>query len=60
MLEENMPWQQVRAPQAGKEVMKQYQFTGIPFIVVIDKEGRIAGKKLRGRELHDKYEEMTR
>lgn len=59
LVEENMPWEQVCAPQAGKDVMKQYQFTGIPHILVLDKEGRIVGKNLRGKALMDKLEELV-
>jgi len=58
MKEENMPWAQAQAPKAGKDVMKQYQFSGIPYILVIDKEGRIVGKNLRGKALTDKLEEV--
>ena len=59
MKEENMPWTQVNAPKAGKEVMKLYQFSGIPYIVVIDKEGRIVAKNLRGKSLTDKLTELV-
>lgn len=59
MKEENMPWEQAQAPKAGKEVMKQYQFSGIPFILVMDREGRIAGKNLRGKALMEKLEELV-
>lgn len=59
MKEENMPWEQAQAPGAGKDVMKQYQFSGIPYILVLDKEGRIVGKNLRGKALSDKLEEMV-
>ncbi len=59
MREENMPWPQVNAPKAGKDVMKQYQFSGIPYILVLDKEGRIVGKNLRGQALTDKLNEMV-
>ena len=59
MKEENMPWTQVQAPGAGKDVMKQYQFSGIPYILVLDKEGRIVGKNLRGQALTDKLSEMV-
>ncbi len=54
-----MPWYQAQAPKAGKDVMKQYQFSGIPYILVLDKEGRIVGKNLRGKALTDKLEEMV-
>lgn len=59
MKEENMPWAQAQAPKAGKDVMKQYQFSGIPYILVLDKEGRIVGKNLRGKALTDKLDELV-
>lgn len=59
MKEENMPWTQVQAPKAGKDVMKQYQFSGIPYILVLDKEGKIVGKNLRGKTLTDKLSELV-
>ena len=59
MKEENMPWAQAQAPKAGKDVMKQYQFSGIPYILVIDKEGRILAKNLRGKALTDKLAELV-
>lgn len=46
--EENMEWMQLWAPDGGKELMDKYQFNGIPFIVAIDKEGKLCGKRLRG------------
>jgi hypothetical protein len=57
--EEKMPWDQVLAPEAGKEVMKLYQFSGIPFIVLLDKEGKILAKNLRGEQLIEKLKEVT-
>ena len=57
--EENMPWEQVCAPQAGKDVMRLYQFSGIPYVLVLDKEGRIVGTNLRGQALMDKLEELV-
>lgn len=57
--EENMPWEQVCAPQAGKEVMRLYQFSGIPYVLILDKEGRIVGTNLRGQALMDKLEELV-
>ena len=58
MKEENMPWAQAQAPKAGKDVMKQYQFSGIPYILVLDKKGKIVAKNLRGKALTDKLEEL--
>lgn len=51
--EENMPWKQSLAPDAGKEIMNMYQFSGIPFILVIDREGKIYGKSLRGDQIRE-------
>lgn len=54
--EENMEWMQLWAPDSGKELMDKYQFNGIPFIVAIDKEGKIAGKRLRGEAVRKAIE----
>ena len=54
-----MLWEQVCAPQAGKEVMRLYQFSGIPYVLILDKEGRIVGTNLRGQALMDKLEELV-
>ena len=51
MKEENMPWKQGWVLDAGKEVMDTYQFSGIPFILIIDKEGKIYKKHVRGEEI---------
>lgn len=51
--EENMLWKQVLSPDAGKEIMNMYQFSGIPFILVIDREGKIYGKSLRGDQIRE-------
>lgn len=48
MNEEKMPWQMGWTPDAGKEVMDLYQFGGIPFILVIDQNGKIYRKSVRG------------
>lgn len=40
--------------------MKLYQFSGIPYILVLDQEGRIVGKNLRDKALMDKLEEMVK
>lgn len=58
MKEEKMPWMQAQAPKAGKDVMKLYQFSGIPYILILDKDGKIVAKNLRGKALTDKLEEM--
>ncbi len=53
MTQEQMPWPQILAPQSGKEVMELYQFSGIPFIVLIDKDGKLIGKHLRGEAIKE-------
>jgi len=39
-------------------VVKLYGFTGIPFTCILDKEGNIAGKNLRGPLLEEKIKEL--
>ena len=51
--DENMAWPQGLAKDAGKEVKELYQFSGIPFILVIDKEGNIYKKHLRGEKIKE-------
>ncbi len=53
-----MPWKQVLATNAGKEITSLYQFSGIPFIVLIDKEGRIVKKNLRGAAMESAIKEL--
>jgi len=56
--EENMPWAQVQASKSGKQTMKDYQFSGIPYIVLLDKDGKIVAKGLRGKKLHEEIEKL--
>ncbi len=58
--EENMPWKLTWTPDAGKEVMDLYQFNGIPFIIIIDKEGKIFKKHLRGNAIQDAINEALK
>ena len=53
---EQMAWPQVLAPNAGKETTKLYQFNGIPFIILIDKDGKIVEKRLRGERIKEAIE----
>ncbi len=55
--EENMEWQQGWCPDGGKAVMDIYQFSGIPFILVIDKEGNIYKKRVRGAAIEKAVED---
>lgn len=50
---ENMPWEQLLAPDAGKETMRTYRFNGIPFIICIAPDGTIFRKHLRGGAVRD-------
>lgn len=60
LAEEKMPWNQVLAPQSGKEITKLYQFSGIPFIILIDKNGNIYRKQLRGEKIEEAIEELLK
>jgi hypothetical protein len=39
-------------------VVKQYSIDGIPFTVLVDKDGKILGKSLRGKDLENKLQEI--
>ena len=49
--EENMPWLQIHATDGGKKLMSDYQFGGIPFIVLVDADGNLYAKGLRGEAI---------
>lgn len=51
MKEEAMKWPQGWVKDGGKEVMDLYQFGGIPFILVIDKDGNLYKKNVRGENI---------
>ena len=55
--EENMAWPQGWVTDGGKAVMNTYQFGGIPFILVIDKEGNIYKKQVRGEAIKKAVED---
>ena len=55
--EEKMAWQQGCVTDAGKSVMNTYQFGGIPFIILIDKDGKIYKKNLRGEKIKEAIED---
>ncbi len=44
----------------SSSVVKQYGFQGIPFTVLIDKEGRIVAKGLRGPELEEAIQSLLK
>ncbi|MCD7711104.1 MAG: redoxin domain-containing protein [Porphyromonadaceae bacterium] len=49
--EEEMPWLQIHATDGGKQLMTDYQFGGIPFIILVDAEGNLYAKNLRGEAI---------
>lgn len=50
MAEERMTWPQINAVES-KPVMASYLFSGIPYLVVVDKDGKIVEKNVRGESL---------
>ena len=56
--EEKMSWTQILAPEAGKEIMKEYQFSGIPHLILLDREGKIAAKNIRGEGIDKAIDEL--
>lgn len=60
MDQEKMAWPQVLAPESGKTITKLYQFSGIPFIILLDKEGKIIAKQIRGEEIKKLLEEVIK
>lgn len=57
--EEAMPWPgQILAPNAGKEVLRLYQFNAIPHIVLLDKDGKIIGRNLTMSQLESELEKL--
>ena len=57
MAEERMAWPQVNAVES-KPVMASYMFSGIPYLVVVDKEGKIVEKNVRGESLDKAMEKI--
>ena len=56
MNEEKMAWPQGWTEDGGKNVMELYQFSGIPFILVLDKDGKIFAKSVRGEAIRQAVE----
>ena len=51
LADEQMPWTQLTAK--GTNVASQYNVQGIPHILLLDPQGKIAGINLRGEELEE-------
>lgn len=60
MKEENMPWEQVCAPHSGKELLKLYQFNGIPHLVLLDREGRIVSRGVNPTKLDEELSKIIK
>lgn len=56
--EDGAQWPQGRVNDSGKKVMELYQFGGIPFIILLDKDGNIYRKQLRGKRTQQAIEDV--
>jgi peroxiredoxin len=57
--DDNLKWHHVSDLQFwSSPVVRQYGFSGIPFTVLVDREGKIIAKGLRGEQLESKLEEV--
>lgn len=56
--EDGAQWPQGRVNDSGKKVMELYQFGGIPFIIILDKDGNIYRKQLRGKKTQQAIEDV--
>jgi thiol-disulfide isomerase/thioredoxin len=53
--EDKLTWLQLNAKDS-KKLMQDYQFSGIPYIILLDKDGKFVAKNIRG----DKIEEAVK
>ena len=59
--EDKLPWKQVcDFKAAASEVTKAYNVSSIPANVLVDPNGKIVGKDLRGKALHDTLAELIK
>lgn len=56
--QEQMPWTQAWVKDSGKSVMHTMQFSGIPFILILDRQGRIYKKHVRGNEIKKSLQDL--
>ena len=57
--DDKLPWTQISDLQFwNSPVVKQYGFNGIPFTVLVDRDGKILAKGLRGEELEKMLEKI--
>jgi len=58
---DGITWPQVSdLKQWQSSVVRQYNIQGIPYTVLLDREGNILAKNLRGEELEKKLTEVLR
>lgn len=58
---DGITWPQVSdLKQWGSDVVPLYSITGIPFTVLLDREGKIVAKNLRGQELEETLAEILK
>jgi peroxiredoxin len=56
---DNLDWTQVSELKYWQTpVVQEYKINGIPFSILVNPEGEIVAKNLRGEALHDKLEEI--
>lgn len=59
VVEDKLPWKQLCDFKADQsEVVKLYEIYSVPANVLIDPNGKIIGKNLRGKALHDRLAEL--
>jgi len=59
VIEDKLPWKQLCDFKADQsEVVKLYEIYSVPANVLIDPNGKIIGKNLRGKALHDRLAEL--
>lgn len=59
--EDKLPWKQLCDFKADQsEVVKLYEIYSVPANVLIDPNGKIVGKNLRGKALHDRLAELLK
>lgn len=57
--DDNLTWKHISDLAFwNSSVVKQYNITGVPYTVLVDKEGKIIAKGLRGAQLEQKLEEI--
>ncbi|WKK76000.2 redoxin domain-containing protein [Marivirga salinae] len=56
---DNLEWTQVSELKFWQTpIVQEYKINGIPFSLLLDPEGKIVAKNLRGERLHEKLEEI--